>query len=128
MVIAVALFVAACGGSADPTAAGRSPDTGEPTAPGSTPATLSGTLGGDADLEGGCAWLDTDRLGRVEPRWPDGYTVAFDPVRLLGRDGQVVAEEGDRVSVDGAVAEEVMTICQVGPVLDVSEILEVRGS
>lgn len=131
-VLAVVLF-AACGGTSEPTADRRSPTedtspTGEtspaedssPTS--SSEAAFTGALGGDAQLEGGCAWLETKREGRVEPRWPDGYRVAFDPVRLLGPDGEVVAEEGDTITVRGEIAGDVMTICQVGPVLRVTEV------
>lgn len=120
-------LLAACGGGTGPTADGRSPDGDATTAEGRE-AAFTGTLGGDAQLEGGCAWLETEEEGRVEPRWPDGYRVEFDPVRLLGPDGDVVAEEGDTVAVDGEIAGDVMTICQVGPVLEVTEVVDVRGS
>ena len=124
------LLVASCGGSGEPTADGRSPAGSEPTAASTADggeADLVGTLGGDAQLEGGCAWLETDAEGRVEPRWPDGYRVAFDPVRLLGPDGEIVAEAGDTVRVTGMVADDVMTICQVGPVFEVTEVLAPRS-
>lgn len=127
LLIIFAVLLAACGGGAGPTADGRSPGA-DATTTGPPGSAFTGTLGGDAQLEGGCAWLDTEEEGRVEPRWPDGYRVAFDPVRLLGPDGEVVAEEGDTVAVDGEIAGDVMTICQVGPVLEVTEVVDVRGS
>lgn len=83
---------------------------------------VEGTLGGDARLEGGCAWLDTDE-GRFEVRYPQGYDIAFEPVRLLGPDGDPVAEEGETVRVRGRVAGDLMTVCQVGPVFQASEVL-----
>lgn len=126
VVLTLGLLLVACGGAGEPTADGRSPVGTEPTA--GSPADgagaeLTGTLGGDAQLEGGCAWLDTEAEGRVEPRWPEGYEIAFGPVRLVGPDGEVVAEESDTVAVRGEIAEDVMTICQVGPVLRIDEIV-----
>lgn len=82
--------------------------------PARIPATeLTGTLGGDDALEGGCAWIDGPD-GRYEVLYPEGYTVEFGPVRIVGPDGEVVAEQGDTVTVAGAPAEGMMSICQVG--------------
>lgn len=81
-----------------------------------------GTLGGDASLEGGCAWLDTSD-GRLEVLYPEGYEVRFEPLRLLGPDGETIAEEGDTVRVRGRVAEDRMSICQVGTIFQASEVV-----
>lgn len=90
-------------------------------------ADLTARLGGDAQLEGGCAWLDPIAGGeRVEPQWPQGYRVEFEPVRLVGPDGQVIAEEGESVRVNGEIADDVASICQVGPVFEVTEVLHDR--
>jgi len=83
---------------------------------------LSGVLGGDGELEGGCAWLDASR-GRYEVLWPPGYTVAYEPVRLIGPDGTVVARDGEQVTVRGREAPEAVTLCQVGPVWDADAVL-----
>ncbi|MFN2555654.1 MAG: hypothetical protein ABR592_02070 [Nitriliruptorales bacterium] len=94
---------------------------------------LSGRLDGDPELEGGCDWLDAlgplldEEASRFEPLWPQGYSVAFNPVRLHGPDGQVVAQEGDVVTVAGRTRPDVVTICQVGPVFEVQRILAVNG-
>lgn len=74
---------------------------------------ITGTLGGDESLEGGCAWLDTAD-GRYQVLWPDGYTVEFGPVRLLGPEGEVVADAGQTLTVEGEPAEDMMSVCQVG--------------
>ncbi|MDP9023539.1 MAG: hypothetical protein M3N57_12745 [Actinomycetota bacterium] len=103
-------WLAACGGAAEPTA------------------DLVGTLGGDPDLEGGCAWLDVEAerstvdADRVQPSWPQGYRVELEPVRLVGPDGRVVAEAGDVVMADGTLRPDVVTVCMVGPVFDVTRI------
>lgn len=74
---------------------------------------LIGTFDGDAQLEGGCAWLDTEDQ-RFEILWPDGYEVEFEPLQLVGPDGAVVAEQGDTLAVEGREATDIATICQVG--------------
>lgn len=94
-------------------------------AAGGTDADLVGELGGDAQLEGGCAWIAVED-GRVEPAWPEGYQVEFGPLRLVDRHGETVAEEGDRLHLNGRMDPEVMTICQIGPVFVVQEIVAVE--
>lgn len=116
-IVLLAIALAACGGApgGGPVAGGGA--TAAPTGTqsgGSETGELSGTLGGDAQLEGGCAWLDAGGT-RWQVAYPDGYTVTFDPLRLTGPGGEVAAE-GDTVTVTGAPAEGVATICQVGPV------------
>lgn len=74
---------------------------------------LTGVLGGDEALEGGCAWIDGPD-GRYEVQYPEGYTVEYGPVRLLDPDGEVVAEAGDTLTVIGTASEGMMSVCQVG--------------
>ncbi len=95
---------------------------------------LSGRLGGDSNLEGGCDWLDVvwprpgeKEASRFEPLWPQGYYVTFNPLRLWSPDGRIVAREGDVVTVAGRRRPDVATICQVGPVFEVRRILAVNG-
>lgn len=83
--------------------------------------TLVGTLGGSAELEGGCAWLEASE-GRFEVIYPEGYRVEFEPLRLIGPDGETVAEEGDELTVAGAPAGDVMSICQVGAIFEATEV------
>ena len=115
LLVVLALAVTACGAGDD--AAAPPDDTGGASEAG----TLIGVLGGDAELEGGCAWIeptggpDADLGDRVEPLWPEGHRVEFEPdLRLLGPDGEVVAERGDEVVLVGAPAEDMATACQVG--------------
>jgi hypothetical protein len=77
---------------------------------------VTGTLGGDADLEGGCAWVDGEDGTRYEVQYPAGHEVRFDPLELVGPDGDVIAAEGDTVTITGAVAEDMMSFCQVGTI------------
>lgn len=77
--------------------------------------TLTGVLGGDPGLEGGCVWLDTPD-GRVEVIWPDGYQASADPVALRDAGGDVVAAAGDEVTVEATPATDRVSICQVGEI------------
>lgn len=76
---------------------------------------LTGVLGGDGALEGGCTWLEHDGE-RVEVIYPDGYQATADPLELTGPDGEVLAGGGDEVTVIGTLDPGMATICQVGPV------------
>lgn len=113
-ILMVLLFAAtACGsssavGTGDATRADASPSAGGTD-------TLVGTLGGDPALEGGCVWLETDD-GHVEVVWPEGYTASADPVELRGPDDEVVAAEGDEVRIEGAMADDRVSVCQVGTI------------
>lgn len=82
--------------------------------------TITGVLTGDADLEDGCVWLETDR-GSYEVLWPQGWEADTEPVELRNPDGDVVAREGDQVGVTGSSADMVTT-CQVGTVFDAHKV------
>lgn len=114
------LALTACGG----TDAGDGDTQGAtPAADGATggPTTITGTLAGDAQLEGGCVWVDTAD-GRYEVRWPEGWHSGVDPIQVRGPDGEVVAGEGDEIRVTGEVRRDVATVCQVGTVLDAADV------
>lgn len=114
LVLLVAL--AACGGDQSAPAEEPSPTPeARPTQtqPGGSE-TVTGRLGGDAELEGGCAWLDAGGT-KWQVQYPEGWQVSFDPLTLTGPEGQSAAE-GDTVTVTGAEQPDVMTTCQVGPV------------
>lgn len=107
--LALTAVLAGCGASA----ADPEPTPRELVTPSAATQALVGTLGGDAQLEGGCVWLDTDD-GRIEVLWPEGWTVGTDPVELRNPDGEVVAGAGDEVRVDASPAREMVSTCQVG--------------
>lgn len=123
LLLAATLLLTACGDDADtpPDEPGLDQPGDGGDAAGTQPhddelASITGTFGADAELEGGCAWVETDGQ-RYEVQWPEGYTVDFaaDPVTLRGPDGAAVAEVGDSVTVEGSVSPDVMTVCQIGP-------------
>ena len=80
----------------------------------------SGTLGSDS-IEGGCVYLETID-GRVEVLYPDGWQVRKAPVALVDPSGQVVAGAGDRVTIRGEEATDMMSICQIGPIIRAVEV------
>lgn len=122
LVGAVLMVLAGCGGQGDPAVGGdQDGETTDEQAGEST--TVTGTLAGDPDLEGGCAWLESDD-GRAEVLWPEGYRVTFEPLRLRGPDDEVVAEDGEEVTVRGEFTEDRVSVCQVGELFQASAVVE----
>lgn len=132
------LALAGCGEAAGPTAGDGEPVAGDDADDGESgdgesgdgpdddeggegPGEITGTLGGDPQLEGGCVWVQTDEE-RYEVLWPEGWQADADPVQLRDPDGEVVAREGDELTVTGALARDVVTVCQIGPVFEASDV------
>jgi len=86
---------------------------------------LVGILGGDPQLEGGCAWVTDDGAERWEVIWPEGYSVEFraGPAVLTEADGEVVAETDDRVGVNGSEPRDLGSFCMVGRIFQSTEIV-----
>jgi hypothetical protein len=82
---------------------------------------LSGTLGADA-VEGGCAYLQAPDGTRYEVIYPDGWRVELSPLRLLDPNGAVVASGGDEITVVGQPADDMASICQIGPIFRATEV------
>jgi hypothetical protein len=131
LVVAVGLLLTGCGAEDAATPDATPPDvtppaTGSPQ-PGAGQETLmqlTGTLAGDAQLEGGCAWLEAAG-GRYEVFYPEGYEVQFHPLRLVGPDGDVIAAEAEQVTVSGRVADDMVSFCQVGRIFQADEVIRV---
>ena len=81
---------------------------------GHRPRTLTGRLGRDETLEGGCAWLEAEGQ-RWQIVYPRDYRLDLASGALFGPDGKI-ADNGDTVTVQGAAAPDMATTCQVGPV------------
>jgi hypothetical protein len=119
LLLAAALLLAACGadeagGPAETEPPVDGPPVDAPAGEQGDAINIEGVLAGDPDLEGGCVWLEADAGNYEVVEWPEGYQAQADPVQLLGPDGEVVAEEGALLRLDGRVAEDMMSICQVG--------------
>ncbi len=120
---ALLLTLAACGDASETELGAGEGDPGVNDAAGDEggETTITGELGGDAQLEGGCVWVEADD-GRYEVLWPQGWQADADPVELRNPDGDVVAREGDEVRVTGAEATDVATTCQVGTIFQASAV------
>jgi hypothetical protein len=81
---------------------------------------ITGRLGFD-DIEGGCAYLETDDGTKVEVIYPEGWAVDRATGMLSGPDGQHAAA-GDIVTVRGSVATDRSSICQIGPIFVATEV------
>lgn len=83
---------------------------------------FAGVLGGDAELEGGCTWVDVDGE-RYELVAADGAPFTIDPDDgIVDADGTVIAAIGDAISVDGEIDESMLSFCQIGPILTAASI------
>ena len=86
-------------------------------------ALIQGRLEGDANVDGGCLWLETER-GPQAVLWPAGYSARFDPAQLVGPTGEIVATTGDLITATGGYSSaEGMTRCRLGQ----DEIAEIDG-
>lgn len=109
-----------------------------PNTSGGGDALLTGVLGGTVREGGGCIWLEElAPNGSVAVRasiiWPYGFRAFLDPMRVVGRDGQLVAKVGDRVEFGGGgqpqgyVPTPQQDPCGLGQVVGVSSVVSVNG-
>lgn len=82
---------------------------------------VTGVLGADA-VEGGCAYLASPDGTRYEVIYPDGWRVQLSPLQLLDPDGTLVATGGEEVTVQGSLAGDMASICQIGPIFRATEV------
>ena len=92
-----------------------------PKTPAGTEDTYTGVLRSDA-IEGGCAYLQTAGGDKYEVIPPDGWQLQKAPAAVVSPDGQVVARAGDVITVRGHEAD-MMSICQIGPIIQATEIV-----
>lgn len=83
---------------------------------------ITGTFTGDESLEGGCAWVEVRDGERYEVIWPEGYTVEWGPLRLIGPDGDEVAGDGDEVTLQGDIARDMASFCMVGTMFEATAV------
>ncbi|MFL5710593.1 MAG: hypothetical protein ACJ77W_01765 [Chloroflexota bacterium] len=121
---AFALAIAAC--SASPGASAPSSPAARPSPSGASKpgvnADYSGILSMD-EIEGGCTYLQADDGRKLQVIYPAGWELRKSPLELIAPDGSVHSKGGDRVSVNGSEAHDIATICQIGPVIQASEVL-----
>jgi hypothetical protein len=82
--------------------------------------TITGLLGSDS-IEGGCPYLEADDGTRYQVLWPTGWELDSRG-DLVDPSGEAVAGLGDEVTVRGRVADDMASICQIGPIFRASEV------
>jgi hypothetical protein len=85
---------------------------------------ITGRFGADA-VEGGCSHLEADDGTHYEVIYPDGWQVQASPLQLTDPHGEVVATGGEMITVRGAVAHEMASICQIGPIFRATEVVAI---
>lgn len=85
---------------------------------------LVGVLGADS-IEGGCTYLEADDGIRYQVIYPDGWQVQASPLQLANPAGEVVATGGDTITVRGQRADDMVSICQIGPMFMASEVVTI---
>jgi hypothetical protein len=85
---------------------------------------LVGTLGADS-IEGGCTYLEADDGTRYQVIYPDGWQIQASPLQLTNPAGEVVATGGETITVRGQRADDMVSICQIGPMFMASEVVSV---
>jgi hypothetical protein len=81
---------------------------------------LTGTLGFD-DIEGGCVFLGAADGRRYEVIYPDGWSIDRTSAVLRGPEGQI-AQAGDTLTVQGSIATDRSSICQIGPIFVATDV------
>jgi hypothetical protein len=84
---------------------------------------LTGILGYDDELEGGCAYLQTDADTRYEVLYPDGWKLQGN--RLRNPAGDIAAIAGDTVTVRGVERADAASICQIGPIFQATAVVTI---
>lgn len=126
----VALIAACSTGPSAPSLDGSPSASPNPTiteaSPGPTKvdgAEFTGILANDS-IEGGCAYLQAADGRRLEVIFPDGWRLQPSPLELIAPDGSVHSQAGDEVTVRGAEASDLASICQIGPIIRATEVLD----
>ena len=91
-----------------------------PKSPPGTDQTYTGVLRSDA-IEGGCVYLQAADGRKYEIIAPTGWEIQKAPAAVVDPSGQVVARAGEVITVNGHEAD-MMSICQVGPIIQATEI------
>ena len=85
-----------------------------------TAGSITGALTFD-DIEGGCSYVQTADGTKFEVIYPEGWTLDKATATVRAPDGTVV-RAGEMLTVDGAVARDRSSICQVGPIFQATAV------
>jgi hypothetical protein len=84
---------------------------------------ICGVFDGDADLEGGYAWLTDDDGQRHEIWYPAGWELRFDPgPMLIAPDGGTFANQGDLLCVEGMPIYDDAVMRIIGPIFEAAAV------
>ena len=83
-----------------------------------------GLLGADA-IEGGCTYLEADDGTRFQVIYPQGWQIQASPLQLTNPTGEVVATGGETITVLGRRADDMVSICMIGPMFIATEVVSV---
>ena len=86
---------------------------------------VAGTFGADS-IEGGCTYLEADDGTRFQVIYPDGWTVQAAPLQLADPSGDVVATGGEVITVRGERADDMVSICMIGPMFRADEVVSIE--
>ena len=86
---------------------------------------LVGILGADS-IEGGCTYLEADDGTRYQVIYPEGWEVKATPLELANPAGEVVATGGETITVRGQRADDMVSICQIGPMFMANEVVTIE--
>ena len=84
--------------------------------------TVTGIFGFE-DIEGGCAYLQTDAKTRYEVLYPSGWKL--DGNQLRDPSGNVAAQPGDSITVRGGIATDMASTCQIGRIFRADEVVTI---
>jgi predicted small lipoprotein YifL len=85
---------------------------------------VAGVFGADS-VEGGCTYLEADDGTRFQVIYPTGWNVQATPLQLTDPSGDVVATGGERITVRGSRADDMVSICMIGPMFRASEVVSI---
>jgi len=85
---------------------------------------VTGTLAADS-IEGGCAYLEAGDGTRYQVIYPDGWQIQASPLQLTTPAGDVVAMGGESITVRGHRADDMVSICQSGPMFVATEVISI---
>lgn len=110
VVLVATLFAVGCAGS-------LVVDDGPPTV------TVTGQADGALINGAECAWITQDSGRRLEVWYPVGWTWTVGPFRAIDNHGRTIVRAGDRVTVKGVFPEIGESVCDVGELFDIRQVV-----
>jgi len=85
--------------------------------------TVTGKADG-AQINGAeCAWIIEDSGRRLDVGYPVGWTWRVAPFHAIDNHGRTIVRAGDRVTVKGYFPEGGESVCNVGELFDIQEVV-----